>query len=153
MLRRRPSRRATTTVETAAVALVCFLLMFGIFEYGRYVFARQVMENAARAGARVAVVTPTSYLSAAAANAAIDTAVKNAVAGSPVQGATWTAYEGDNSGNNVGLWTTAPFSKQVVVQVDADLALLFPYLGYINPGASPNSIHITVKAMMRSEAN
>ena len=39
--------------------------MFAIFEYGRVVMMQQMMENAARAGARTAVVTPTSYTDAA----------------------------------------------------------------------------------------
>jgi Flp pilus assembly protein TadG len=76
---RRCRRRATTLVEMAFVALSCFYFMFAIFEYGRYVFVRQVMENAARSGARVAVVTPTSYLSAAA-NSNVGSAVTTAMA-------------------------------------------------------------------------
>jgi hypothetical protein len=65
----------------------------------------------------------------------------------------WTAYQSDSSGNSTGTWTATPFGNNLVVQVDADLPLLFPSFHFINPGSTPGSIHITVKAMMRSEAN
>jgi Flp pilus assembly protein TadG len=153
LLRRSRQRSATTLVEMAFVALVCFFFMFAIFEYGRYVFVRQVMENAARAGARVAVITPTSYLSTTTANADVDSAVTTAIANAPVTNMTWTAFQADTNGNSIGAWTVTPFGNNLVVQVDADLPVLFPGLNFISPGSSPNSIHITVKCMMRSEAN
>jgi Flp pilus assembly protein TadG len=136
----------------AAMKLVCFFFMFAIFEYGRYVFVRQMMENAARSGARVAVITPTSYLSAASANSAVDGAVQTALAGIPAQNMTWTAYQSDTSGNNIGVWTNTPFGNNLVVKVDADLTLLFPTFNFIT-GTSSSSIHITTTSMMRSEAN
>jgi hypothetical protein len=40
----------------------------------------------------------------------------------------------------------------MVVQIDADLPLLFPLYNFIKP-SSANTIHITVKVMMHSEAN
>lgn len=52
-----PRRTAAHLVEFAVVAPVFFLFLFGIFEYGRYVMTLQVMTNAAREGARYAVVT------------------------------------------------------------------------------------------------
>src|SRR5436309_12707636 len=54
----RPHRRrpAATLVETSAVISITILILFGIFEYGRFVMTKQMMENAAREGARWAVV-------------------------------------------------------------------------------------------------
>src|SRR5687767_9668147 len=52
----RKRRPAATLVETAAIITVLILVLFGIFEYGRYVMTRQLLENAAREGARWAVV-------------------------------------------------------------------------------------------------
>ena len=54
--RRDRARRGATTVETALVLLIAFLFMFGIFEYGRFMFFLEVAENAAREGARFATV-------------------------------------------------------------------------------------------------
>jgi Flp pilus assembly protein TadG len=50
-------RTAAHLVEFAFVCPVFFLFMFGIFEYSRYVMTLQIMVNAAREGARFAVVT------------------------------------------------------------------------------------------------
>jgi Flp pilus assembly protein TadG len=50
-------RQAAHVVEFAVVCPVFFLFLFGILEYSRYVMTLQVMTNAAREGARYAVVT------------------------------------------------------------------------------------------------
>jgi Flp pilus assembly protein TadG len=136
----------------AFVALICFTLMFAIFEYGRYVFVRQVMENAARSGARVAVVEATSYISSTVANNDVSNAISTAMANAPVTNMNWTIYQADTSGNNIGDWTSTKFGNDLVVQIDADLPLIFPLYNFIKPTSS-NTIHITVKVMMRSEAN
>ena len=57
--RRPPRRRATRAqalVEFALVAPVFFLILFGIIDFGRYVYYTQVLNNAAREGARYAIV-------------------------------------------------------------------------------------------------
>src|SRR5262245_20504797 len=52
----RRTRRGMTLVESALVLSTALLFLFGIFEYCRYLFVRQVAENAVREGARYAVV-------------------------------------------------------------------------------------------------
>jgi hypothetical protein len=51
----RPPRRGATVVEAALVLTVCFMLLLGVLEYCRYLYALQVVDNAAREGARYAV--------------------------------------------------------------------------------------------------
>ncbi|QJW98841.1 TadE/TadG family type IV pilus assembly protein [Frigoriglobus tundricola] len=51
-----PARRGMTTVETALVLTVFCMLLFGIFEYTRFLFVLQMTNNAARDGARYAAV-------------------------------------------------------------------------------------------------
>jgi Flp pilus assembly protein TadG len=168
ILKRQPARRGTTIVEVAFVALVCVGFMLAIFEYGRYVFMRQVMENAARAGAREAVVTATSYVAPATADATLRADINATLVGQPLVNQNLTIYQADDSGNNVGPWTSTPFGRNIVVQIDGELPLLFPFFRILLPwqgppgssapflpstGTSPNSIHITVKAIMRGEAN
>jgi Flp pilus assembly protein TadG len=53
---RRSSRRGQALVEFAFVAPIFFLLLFGIIDFGRYVYYVQVLNNAAREGARYAIV-------------------------------------------------------------------------------------------------
>jgi len=45
-----------TTVETALVLTVFCMLLFGMFEYTRFLFVLQITNNASRDGARYAVV-------------------------------------------------------------------------------------------------
>jgi Flp pilus assembly protein TadG len=49
-----------TTVETAMVMLPLMLTLFSIFEYGRFVMVRQLLDLAAEAGCRYAIVNNTS---------------------------------------------------------------------------------------------
>jgi Flp pilus assembly protein TadG len=66
------SRRGTATVELAVTAPVLFLLVFGVIEFGRALTVQQLLSNAARDGARSAILegatveqveaTVTSYL-------------------------------------------------------------------------------------------
>lgn len=54
--RRRVRRRGATVVEAALVLSVFLLLLFGVFEYCRFLFVLHVTNNAAREGARYASV-------------------------------------------------------------------------------------------------
>lgn len=49
-------RRGMTIVESALVLTVFLMLLFGIFEYCRFIYVLQVTNNAAREGARYASV-------------------------------------------------------------------------------------------------
>jgi len=75
----RRNRRAAAAVEFAVIAPVFFLMIFGMVEYGRMVMVQQVITNASREGARLAVLDGSSFAEIDAhvdnylANAAIDT--------------------------------------------------------------------------------
>jgi len=56
LIRRTPRRRGATVPETVLVLAVFLLLLFGLFEYCRYLLVLHVTNNAARDGARYAVV-------------------------------------------------------------------------------------------------
>jgi Flp pilus assembly protein TadG len=56
----RRNRRGASAVEFAVVAPVFFLLIFGMIEYGRLIMVQQVLTNAAREGARRAVLPDTT---------------------------------------------------------------------------------------------
>jgi Flp pilus assembly protein TadG len=160
--RRLVRRTGTTLVEMTVVLIPCFLLMLAILEYGRVVMMLQMINNAARTGARQAVVTPTSYVNPATATTQIQNTVIAALSNQPLQNLNVQVYQADTAGNNIGPWTSAPFGRNIVVQVDADFPNLFGL--WSNPdgtkwsflpatGAAPNSLHLTAKSMMRGEAN
>lgn len=51
-----PRRRGAAVVEFAVVAPLFFLIVMGIIEFGRLAMVQQVITNAAREGARIAVL-------------------------------------------------------------------------------------------------
>jgi Flp pilus assembly protein TadG len=64
MIRQAARRRGVTTVEAALVLIVFCMLLFGVFEYCRFLYTLHVTNNAARDGARYAVVNmdkPTNF--------------------------------------------------------------------------------------------
>ena len=70
-------------MEFAIVAPVFFLLVFGMIEFGRMVMVQQVITNASREGARIAVLDGTT-------TAEVTTAVNNYLQGGSINGATVT---------------------------------------------------------------
>jgi Flp pilus assembly protein TadG len=52
----RRRRRGQALVEFALVAPIFFLILFGIIDFGRYIYYVQILNNAAREGARYAIV-------------------------------------------------------------------------------------------------
>jgi len=56
----RRNRRGAAAVEFAVVAPLFFLLVFGLIEFGRMVMVQQILTNASREGARVAVLDGTT---------------------------------------------------------------------------------------------
>jgi Flp pilus assembly protein TadG len=57
----RRKRRGAAVVEFAIVAPLFFLLVFGMIEFGRVIMVKQIITNASREGARVAVLDQTTH--------------------------------------------------------------------------------------------
>jgi Flp pilus assembly protein TadG len=53
---RRLPRRGATMVEFAVVAPIFFMIVFGVIEFGRGLMVQQLLTNAARNGARTAIL-------------------------------------------------------------------------------------------------
>ncbi|QXE92305.1 pilus assembly protein [Geomonas subterranea] len=51
-------QKGQALVETAIVLPLLILLIMGLFEFGRFLYLKNTINNAARAGARAAAVTP-----------------------------------------------------------------------------------------------
>ncbi|QWV95102.1 pilus assembly protein [Geomonas oryzisoli] len=52
------NHKGQAIVETAIILPLLIVLVMGLFEYGRYMYLKNTLNNAARAAARTAVVTP-----------------------------------------------------------------------------------------------
>lgn len=138
-------RRGSATVETALVLPVVLMLFFGIFEYGKLLSAQQVIEDAARAGARYAVVNTST---------ATTQQVQNFVTNRLSTVSSWinptvNVFQVDPAtGNNLGAWTDATFGQSIAVQVSGTYTPQFAAILHM-----PVSVSLQTQAMMTSEAN
>jgi Flp pilus assembly protein TadG len=140
---RRPRRRGVTVVEYAIVIGVTLILLLAIFEYGMFVMVRNMVDNAAREGARLAT-SATNVLT----TADIQNRVNAVLSGQRLGTLNTEVYWADASGNNVGLWNNAPFGERIKVQVECTYHPILPTYGFL-----PNPMTIRGKSIMRSEAN
>ena len=149
----RVHRTAAALVETAAIVTLFLMLLFGVLEYCRFLFFRQLIDNAAREGARYAVVNTNSPTVDADTTAVIMAKMNNM--DKQVQNFTILLYAADASGNPIpatpgpnASMSTAQFGQYVGVQIDCDYNPITP-----NLLRTSKTIHISVKILMCSEAN
>lgn len=143
-------RRGTNLVECALVMSLCLLFIFGILEYARYVMVRQVLDNAAREGARFAVVNTYNATTAQVQNAA-DAALGGQ--GPQLQGYNKTSsiqvfLADPATGNNIGLWTDAKFGDAIAVTISGTYNPILPSFLYMS-----STMQVKGECVMRSEAN
>lgn len=140
----KPKRHATTLVETTIVMTACLLFLLAIFEYGRFVMLRHLLDTAAREGARLAVVN-THILT----TADIQNKVNSYLSGQPVNLSSCQVYKADpNTGANVGLWTDAAFGDPIAVEIQGSYHPILPGLGFLK-----DPVTMDAKVVMLSEAN
>ena len=141
---RTAARRGAVVVETAIVLPVCLLVLLGLFDFCRLLMVRQVINNAAREGARYATVGTASV-----DTAAVQTVVQNFLVGQLPSSATIQVYLADPAtGSNLGDWTTAQLGQAIAVQVKANYTPMLSKFSLL-----PASVPLTATAIMRSEAN
>jgi Flp pilus assembly protein TadG len=93
-------RRGATIVETALVILPVLLFFYGIFEYGRFVMDRNILNNAAREGCRYALANNTNT----SINANVQSVVSNFMAGRDA--ASFTNFTVSVTGTHQGVSTS-----------------------------------------------
>jgi len=148
----RHQRRGASLVEFAFVVPVFLLLIFGILEYARFFYTVQVMNNAAREGARYAVVNTNT-----ASTANVQTYVDNYLSGvgySQLAGYNSTTnisvYEADpTTGANTSLaWQSNGWGTAVGVSVSGTYKPILPGFLFL-----PGSVTINASCVMTTEAN
>jgi Flp pilus assembly protein TadG len=141
-----------TLVESALVICVCLLVIVGILEYARYLLTLQVVENAAREGARYAVVN-----TASATTSQVQDYVDSCLVGlSPTQlqgyskTTSITVFRADPSTGAAlgGSWSDASFGQAIAVKITGNYQPILPAFLFL--GAT---IPIQAQAQMYSEAN
>jgi Flp pilus assembly protein TadG len=130
-------------VEAAVCFAILLPLLVSLFEYCRYVMVRQIAENAAREGARLAVVTTDQLTTPDIVNRVV--ARMGGQAGQ-LQGFNVTVYRADlTTGANTGNWTQARFGDGIAVEITGNFR---PIAGWM-----PVSIPVRIRSIMSSESN
>ncbi len=145
-------RRGATTVETAVVLSLMFLLVLGVFEYGRFVMVFNMAEFAAREGARMASVQFTANRTPSDI-AAVTQQIKDyttsmmGTAGNHLTGVTVDVVRLDpTTGADSGTWNTARYGEPVAVRINGTYR---PMLSNI----LPTNVPVSLLATSGSEAN
>jgi Flp pilus assembly protein TadG len=149
---------------------VLVLFMFAIFEYGRFLMVRQLLDNAAREGARMAAVqggfiynpTTQTFQPQPTTQGTIQSFVISRLvgqpllnrSGGPLQPTDVNLYRADETTglpatDQIGpLWTNATFGDPIAVSITCQYQPMLPGWGLLT-----NPTPITFICMMRSEAN
>ncbi|HEV2948533.1 MAG TPA: TadE family protein [Gemmataceae bacterium] len=138
-------RPGAAMVEFAFAFSALVVILFALFEFSFCIFLRQVSDNAAREGARLAVVA--DYYNPPLQTSDIQNRVKAVLPNSLFNSVNVQVYLADSTGKNIGAWPSAKFGQNVVVQVDAVYSPLFPTFGLFS-----KNVNIGSRSMMRSEA-
>ncbi len=145
------SRHGVAAVEFALVAIPLFLTLFGIYEFGRFIMVRQVLEHAAREGARYAAVNTFSTNVASET----ETFVRERLSGVDVSAfgaqATVRVFAADNTGTPLtpdDSPQNAPFGTYIGVNITGQYQTMLP-----NILGMPDQIPMETQALMNSEAN
>lgn len=148
------SRSGAAIIETAMVLPVFIMFFFGTFEYGRYLMMQQVLNNAAREGARYALshtqATTIGGVTQGSADSDVIAKVNSYLGGLQLQGGNnISVFESNATGTtNLGAWQSAQFGEYICVRITGNYRVVGPTSLLL-----PSIIPVTVRAVMRSEAN
>ena len=141
-MKRIRSEKGAALIEAAITVPVILLISVGIFEFGRAYQTQQVLTNAAREGARSAVITGTT-------DDAVRTRVRNYLQGGSLPNyATATI----NVSRAVAM-TGSDTGSQVTIQYPFQFMVLNPVVKLIAPSDNKTGAPITMQssALMRNE--
>jgi Flp pilus assembly protein TadG len=109
----RRRRRASTLIEMIFCLLVLFYLVMGGIEFGYFMFAKHVVQSAARDGARAAIVS-------GAAQSDATTAISNTMTNAAMQSSGYT-YTIKNASTNATISDVSTVAKGTGIKVTVSL--------------------------------
>jgi Flp pilus assembly protein TadG len=148
-MRRKQSRRGAAVLETAIVLFLSIIVIFGIFEFARIVMILNVINNAAREGARTAVAG-TNILTTQDIQACVTRRLEpQRLLSRKLEGTSIQVYKADPAtGANIGTWTDAKEGECIAVEIGVNYKPVVPKFTLV---ANPK--RLTAKVVMYSEAN
>jgi hypothetical protein len=135
-------RRGATAVETAVVLNLALLMVLGLFECSRLLMVRHLLDNAARAAARVASSGSNDKTEEEVRDVAERMLVGERFDGPP----RIRIFHADLDGIELGPWKDAGFGEGIAVQIEVDYRPLVPSMGIF-----PSPIPLSARSVMRSE--
>jgi Flp pilus assembly protein TadG len=143
----RRQQLGAVVVETAVALPVFLIFVFGIMEYSRFLMVRNMIDHAAREGARFAVVRADEDATTQEIVDYVNDRLRGL--GTQVQAVDIQVFEANSSdGSNLGSWRDAAFGESIAVRVTGDYLPITGSLVFM-----PDVIPLQACAMMRSEAN
>ncbi|HEV8066553.1 MAG TPA: TadE/TadG family type IV pilus assembly protein [Planctomycetaceae bacterium] len=138
----RSTRCGAAAVEAAIVMNIFLLFIFAIMEFGHFVMVKQLMDNAARDGARLAA-TGQGTVTTAQIQALITQELVNQ---GPTNMNIQVFQANPTTGANVGAWTSASLGQPIAVQITGQYK---PMVALAN--LLPLPINVTSEAIIYSE--
>ena len=140
------ARHGAAAVETAAVMIVFSLFLFGILEYCRLIYVQQIVQNAAREGARYAIVN--SYNPTVVSDTQAQVLKFMGGLDKSLPNYSCQVYAADVSGNNIGGPQNVPFGQYICCDISLTYSPILPSFLFLNQTMTMRS-----KCCMGSEAN
>ncbi len=148
-------RRAAAMVETALVLSVALTMTLAIYEYCRYFLLSELVNNAAREGARLAVVSTSSQNTTTIQNSVYQYLANQSLTNSSGKAFSATDVQVYQVNPATGAktspdsnWYDAAFGSSIMVQINARFTPMLPTLGFL-----PTTVNLQGTAVMSSEAN
>ena len=138
----RSMRRGAAAVEAAIVMNIFLLFIFAIMEFGHFVMVKQLMDNAARDGARLAATGVNTVTTAQIQALVTQELVNQAPANLNIQ----VFQANPTTGANVGAWTSASLGTPIAVQITGQYV---PMVALAN--LLPLPINVSSEAIIYSE--
>ncbi len=135
----RPKESGQSLVEFAIVLPILLALLVGIFEFGVAWNRKQVLTNAAREGARRAVVPPSPTPADT-----VDAVVDNYLTSAGIQPT-------DVNRNYSGLASTTGGTVTIQLQMTHTMPFVSSVAGLLGGGGTPGSVTLTSVVNMRKE--
>ena len=144
LLRRAREQRGAALIEVALTLPLLLLVSVGIFEFGRAYQTWQVLTNAAREGARIAVLPGST-------DDAVEARVSQYLVSGQLPGAAGAEIDITHD-NDINIGATTATASQVTVNYPFEFVVLQPVANLVVPGSSLGSpIIMAATAMMRNE--
>jgi Flp pilus assembly protein TadG len=138
-------RAGAALIEFTVVASIFILLLFGVMEYCRFIWVRNMVTYGAREGCRYCVVRTDATTPEADTQAYVASRLGNLTG---YKNYKCDVYWSDSTGKYLGPVSSATFGQLIAVEVSLDYSPILPSLFFMQ-----NTYTLKSRCMMNSEAN